>query len=68
MRCNGASHCEFNRKSIETETTTRSEFSNGGRAIVEQILASEVEIQKSKIVKVTIRDSGRKANDLSKVT
>ena len=32
---------------METETTTRSEFPNGGKAIVEQILASE-EINKSK--------------------
>ena len=28
-------------KSTETETTTWSEFPNGGKAIVEQILASE---------------------------
>ena len=26
---------------METETTTKSEFPNGGKAIVEQILASE---------------------------
>ena len=32
---------------METETTTWSEFPNGGKAIVEQILASE-EINKSK--------------------
>ena len=32
---------------METEITTCSEFSNGGKAIVEQILASE-EINKSK--------------------
>ena len=32
---------------METETTTQSEFLNGGKAIVEQILASE-EINKSK--------------------
>ena len=35
---------EFDKKAMETETT---EFSNGGKAIVEQILASE-EINKSK--------------------
>ena len=34
-------HCEFDGKSMETETTTWSEFPNGGKAIVEQILASE---------------------------
>ena len=31
----------FIRKSMETETTTSSEFPNGGKAIAEQILASE---------------------------
>ena len=33
--------CEFDRKSMETETTVWSEFPNGGKAIIEQILASE---------------------------
>ena len=42
MRWNGASHCQFDGKSMETETTTWSEFPNGGKAIVEQILASEI--------------------------
>ena len=46
MRWNGASSCEFDRKSVETETTVWSEFTNGGKAIVEQILALE-EINKS---------------------
>ena len=36
-----ASRCEFDWKSVETETTTWSEFLNGGKAIVEQMLASE---------------------------
>ena len=49
MQWNGASHCQYDRKSIETETTTWSEFPNGGKAIVEQILASE-EVNKSKRV------------------
>ena len=40
MQWNGASCCEFDGKSMETETTW-SEFPNGGKAIVEQILASE---------------------------
>ena len=39
--------CELVGKSMETEKTTWSEFPNGGKAIVEQILASE-EINKSK--------------------
>ena len=49
MQWNGASNCQYDRKSIETETTTWSEFPNGGKAIVEQILASE-EVNKSKRV------------------
>ena len=36
-----ASHCEFDGKTMQTETTTWSEFPNEGKAIVEQILASE---------------------------
>ena len=32
---------EYDGKSIETETTTRSEFPNGRKAIVVQILSSE---------------------------
>ena len=42
-----ASRCKFDGKSLETETTTWSEFPNGGKAILEQILASE-ERHKSK--------------------
>ena len=42
-----ASRCEFDGKSMETETTILSEFLNGGKVIVEQILASG-EINKSK--------------------
>ena len=38
MRWNGASCCELVGKSMETETATWSEFPNGGKAIVEQIL------------------------------
>ena len=41
------SHCEFDVESMENERTTRSEFPNGGKAIVEQLLASE-EKNKSK--------------------
>ena len=47
MQWNKASHCEFDGKLMETETTTWSEFCNGGKVIVEQILASE-EKNKSK--------------------
>ena len=32
---------EFDGKSMETETTTWSEFPNGGKSIVEQVLAPE---------------------------
>ena len=46
MRWNGASHCGFDGKSMETETTTW-EFPSGRKVIVEQILASE-ERSKSK--------------------
>ena len=41
MQWNGASCFEFEGKSMETETTTGSEFSNEGEAIVERILASQ---------------------------
>ena len=47
MQWNRASCFEFIGKSMETETTTWSELSNGEKSIVEQILASE-EINKSK--------------------
>ena len=61
-----ASHFKFDRKSTETETTTRSEFPNGGKAILEQILVSK-EINKSKrSVRVAVRDP-RKINHLRKV-
>ena len=41
MRWNGASRFEIDGKSMETETITWSKVPNGGKAIVEQILASE---------------------------
>ena len=41
MQWNRASRFEFDEKSMETETTTWSNFPNGGKAIVEQLLASE---------------------------
>ena len=53
---------------METETTTWSEFPNGEKAIVEQILTSE-EINKSKTAgwKVIVMDPRREVNYLSKV-
>ena len=41
MQWNRVSCCEFGRKSIETEIATWSEFPNGRKAIVQQILGSE---------------------------
>ena len=56
-------------KSMETETAAWSEFVNGGKAVVEQILDSE-EINKSRRVglKVIVRYLSRNVNHLSKVT
>ena len=45
MQWNGAFHCEYGGKSMETETITWSEFPYGGQAIVEQVLASEERIK-----------------------
>ena len=68
MQWNGAHCCEFDGKSMETVTTTWSEFPNGGKPIVEQILAHHTkEIQKSRIVRVPIKDPGMKVNLVSKV-
>ena len=57
MWSNRASRCEYDGKSIETETTTLSEFPIVGKAIVKQILASE-EINKSKIAGLWESQSG----------
>ena len=46
MQWNGASQFEFDRKSMETETTRFSEFINGEKAIVKRI--QEEERNKSK--------------------
>ena len=54
MQWSGASHFEFDRKSVETETTTWSEFSNAEEAIVEQVPTEE--INKSKRARIKIRD------------
>ena len=68
MQWIGTSCCKFDGKSMETETTTWSEFPNGAKAIVEQILASE-EINKSKRAGLweSVWDPSRKVNHLSKV-
>ena len=59
-----ASCFEFNGKTIETETTTRSEFPNGRKAIVEEILASE-EINKSKSAGLWKSQSGIRVENLT---
>ena len=53
MQWNGAECIE---KSMETETRTWSEFPNGGKVIVEQMLTSE-EINKSKRAALIKRNS-----------
>ena len=57
IQWNGASCCEFNGEPMENETTTWSEFSNCGKAIVEEILESE-ERKKSKRAGVWESQSG----------
>ena len=58
----------FDRKSVETQTTAWSEFPNGGKAIVEQILALEKR-SKSKRAQLwkSVRDPSRKVNSPSKI-
>ena len=41
MQWNGVSCCEFDGKAMETETTTWSEFADGWKIFVEQMLALE---------------------------
>ena len=52
---------------METETTTWSEFPNGGKAIVEQILASE-ERKKSKRAGLWESQSGIRVGKLQETT
>ena len=67
MWWNGASCCEFDGKLMVTETTW-SEFPNGGKAIVEEMLASEEEkTPKGKIMRITVWDPSRKVNHVSKI-
>ena len=63
MRWNGASCFELHGKSMETETTIWSEFPNGRKAIVEQILALE-EINKSKRAGLWESQSGMRVGKL----
>ena len=64
MQWNGAFHFAFDGKSMETKTTTWSEFPNGGKAIVEQILAPE-EINKSKRAALWESQSGIREGKLT---
>ena len=63
MMWSGTSRFEFYGKSMETDTTTWSEFSNGGKAIVEQILGSE-ERNKSRGAELWESPSGTRAGKL----
>ena len=66
MQWNRASRSEYDEKLMETETTTWSEFPKGGKAIVEQILASEKR-DKSKRVRLgeSVWNPSKKVNHLS---
>ena len=64
MQWNGACLCEFAEKSMDTEAKTWPEFPNGGKAIVEQILASEV-INKSKLAGLWESQSGIQVGKLT---
>ena len=63
MQWNGVSRCEYDGKSMKTETTG-SEFPNGGKAIVEQILAPEKR-NKSKIAGLSESHSGIQVGKLT---
>ena len=64
MQWIGGSHFEFIGKSMETKTTTSSEFPNGGKVIVEQILVSE-EINKSQRAGLRESQSGIRVGRLT---
>ena len=57
IQWNRASRFEFDKKSMETEATTWLEFPNWGKAIVEQVPASE-DRNKSKMVGLWESQSG----------
>ena len=54
MQSNGTPSLEIDGKSVETDKTTWSEFSNGQKAIIEQIPTSE---QRNKSKRPLLRDS-----------
>ena len=64
MQWNGASSYEFDGKSMKTERATWSEFLNGGKATVEQILAS-AERNKSKRAELWEPQSGMRVGKLT---
>ena len=64
MQWKGTSPCEYKGKSMEAETATWSEFANGGKTIVEQILASG-ERSKSKIAGLWESQSGTPVGKLT---
>ena len=63
MQWNEVSCCEFDEKLLESETTTWSEFPNGEKAIVEQILVQE-ERNKSKRARLWVSQSGIRVEKL----
>ena len=68
MQWNGASRCEFDGKSMETETTTWSEFPIIGKAIAEQNVIVELvpeEINKSKRAGLCESQSGIQVGKLT---
>ena len=56
MPWNIASHSEFHGKSLQTKTTTRSEFPNGVKAVVKKntSIRRNKQIKKSTMVRVTV--------------
>ena len=64
MRWNRASRFEYDGKSMDTETKTWSEFPNGGKTIVEQMLVPE-ERKKSKRAGLWESQSGNRVGKLT---
>ena len=60
MQSNGTPSLEIDGKSVETDKTTWSEFSNGQKAIIEQIPTSE---QRNKSKRLLLRDSQSEIQD-----
>ena len=57
----------IDKKSMETETTTWSEFPNGGKAIAQQIIPSKERNKPNRTACITVWGLSRKINHLSKV-